>query len=187
MSSIDVLMINVEPTDGRELIKIVEDGSGYFPTETWDDIECIANLHLNHDITIMTGSESFGAFLFERLTKRIRGIKRSNRPRNLLLGITPDPVVAVHHHFDGGRFKRTLHIVHDYVDEKTGVVSLFKISEHSSSKVVAHGLGHNRGLRHHQEPIDLMYFGLLRAPVLQVEGFCRVCLRMLKEEKHDTG
>lgn len=187
MGSIDVLMINVEPANGRGLIKIVEDGSGYFPTETRDDIECIAELHLDHDVTIMTGGESFGAFLFERLTKRIRSIKHSNRLRNLLLGITPDPIVAIQHHLDGRRFRRTLHIVHDYVDEKTGVVSLFQISDHSSSKVVAHGLGHNRGLRHHQEPIGLMYSGLLRAPVLQVEGFCRICLRKLKEDKTDTG
>jgi hypothetical protein len=79
-----------------------------------------------------------------------------------------------------------LHLVHDYVDERIGVVSLFRINKGSSSKVVAHGLGHNRGLRHHQEPIDLMYSGLLRTPTLRVEGFCKVCLRKLTDNQADT-
>jgi hypothetical protein len=186
MRSIDVLLINGEPANGRDVIKIVEDASCYFPTETWDDVEYLAKLILEHDVTIVTGGESFGAFLFEKLTKRIGKIKRSNKLMNLLLGITPDPIVAVYYYLDGRRFKRTLHLVHDYVDDRIGVVSLFRVNEGSSSKVVAHGLGHNRGLRHHQEPIDLMYSELLRTPTLQVEGFCKVCLRKLTEDKTAT-
>lgn len=187
MRSIDVLLINVEPENRRDAIKIVEDASSYFPTETWDDVECLAKLILEHDVTIATGGESLGAFLFEKLTKRIKKIRSSNRLMNLLLGITPDPIVAVYYFFDGRQFKRTIHLVHDYVDERIGVVSLFQVNKGSSSKVVAHGLGHNRGLRHHREPIDLMYSELLRTHTLQVEGFCRVCLRKLKENQTDTA
>ncbi|MFQ5759060.1 MAG: hypothetical protein ACE5IF_05230 [Candidatus Bathyarchaeia archaeon] len=168
-------------------MKIVEDASGYFPTETWDDVEYLAKLNLEHDVTIVAGGESFGAFLFERLTKRIGRIKHSNRLMNLLLGITPDPIVAIYYYLDGRRFKRTLHLVHDFMDERIGVVSLFRVNEGCSSKVVAHGLGHNRGLRHHKEPIDLMYSGLLGTPALQVEGFCKVCLRKLTEDKTNTA
>ncbi len=180
MRSIDVLLINGEPENRRDIIKIVEDASSYFPTETWDDVKYLAKLILEHDVTIATGGESFGAFLFEKLTKRIGRIKHSNRLVNLLLGITSDPIIAVYYFFDGRRFKRTLHLVHDYFDERIGVVSLFQVNEGSSSKVVAHGLGHNRGLRHHLKPIDLMYSELLTAK-LKVEGFCEVCLRKLTE------
>lgn len=186
MRSIDVLLINSEPENERDVVSIVEDASSYFPTETWDGVKCLAKLILEHDVTIATGGESFGAFLFEKLTKRIQRIKHSNGLMNLLLGITPDPIVVIYYFLDGRRYKKTLHLVHDYVDERIGVVSLFRVNERSSSKVVAHGLGHNRGLRHHLEPIDFMYTELLRTSTLQVEGFCKVCMQKLTENRKDT-
>ncbi len=186
MGSIDILLINGELEERRDVIKLVEDASGYFPKETWDEVEYFAKLVLEHDVTIATGGESSGAFLFEKLTKRIRRIKDSSGLKNLLLGITPYPIVGGYHYFDGRRFKKTHYLVHDYVDEKIGVVSLFQVNDDFASKVVAHGLGHNRGLRHHVEPIDLMYSKLLRTHVVKVEGFCRVCLRKL-DDQTDTA
>lgn len=186
MWSINVLTINEEPQDERDLVKIAENARRYFPTETWDDIKYLGKLSLKHDIKIATNEESFGAFLFDKLTKKIRKIKDSHRLINLLLGITPDPIIAMYYFFDGKHFKRTLYLVHDYVAETVGVVSLFRVNEESSSKVVAHGLGHSRGLRHHLEPIDLMYSELLRTPILQVEGFCKVCLDKLTKNQTDT-
>jgi len=179
MHSINVLTINGKPENERDLVKIVEDARSYFPMETWDDIIYLGKLSLEHDVKIAKSGESFGAFLFEGLIKRIKRIKDSDRLMSLLLGITPDPIVAMHYFFDGKNFKRALYLVHDYVAERVGVVSLFRLNEETSSKVMAHGLGHNRGLRHHVEPIDLMYSELLRFPILQVEGFCQVCLHML--------
>lgn len=186
MRSINVLTINGEPENERDLVKIVEDAESYFPTETWGDIRYLGKLSLEHDIKIATSGEPFGAFLFEKLIERIEKIKGSDRLINLLLGITPDPIVAVYYFFDGKNFKRALYFVHDYVAEKVGVVSLFRINEESSSKVVAHGLGHNRGLRHHVEPIDLMYSELLRSSALRVDGFCKVCLRKLTKDQSDA-
>jgi predicted Zn-dependent protease len=182
MRSIDVLMINGEAENDRDLVKIAEDARRYFPSETWDEVRYLGKLSLEHDIKIVTGGESFGAFLYEKLTKRIRRIQDSNRLMSVLLGITPDPVVALYYFLDEKHFKRTLFLVNDYVSKMVGVVSLFRINEESASKVVAHGLGHSRGLRHHQEPIDLMYSGLLRTRTLQVEGFCKVCIRKLTKE-----
>jgi len=186
MQSISILTINREPKNERDLVKIVEKARNYFPTETWDDIMYLGKLRLEHDLNIATSGESFGALLLERLIKKIEKIKDSDRLMNLLLGITPDPVVAVYHFFDGENFKRTLYLVHDYVTNKVGVVSFFQLNEETSRRVVAHGLGHNRGLRHHVKPIDLMYSELLRSRVLQVEGFCRVCLRTLTKAQTDT-
>lgn len=181
MRPIDLLMINREPENRQDVVRIVEDAVRYFPKETWDDVECLAKLVLKYDVMITTEGESRGGFLFEKLTKEIRRIKRSNGLINLLLGITPDPIVAVYYFLDGRRLKRTLHLVHDYVDAKIGVVSLFRIDQESSSKVIAHGLGHSRGLHHHCEPVDLMYSKLLATPTLKVEGFCKVCLRKLTD------
>jgi predicted Zn-dependent protease len=184
--SISVLTINEEVENERDLVKIIEDARSYFPSETWDDIRYLGKLSLEHDIKIATGGKPLGAFLFERLVERIKKLKDSDKLMSLLLGITPDPIVAVYYFFDGTHFKRALYLVHDYVAEKIGVVSLFQVNEEYFSKVVAHGLGHNRGLRHHPEPVDLMYSELLRSPALQVEGFCRICLRKLKEDQAET-
>jgi len=186
MQSISVLTINREPENEQELVKIVEKARNYFPIKTWDDILYLGKLNLEHDLNIATNGKSLGALLLERLIKRIERIKDSDRLMSLLLGITPDPVVAAYHFFDGKNFRRTLYLVHDYVTNKVGVVSFFQLNEETSRRVVAHGLGHNRGLRHHVEPIDLMYSELLRSHMLQVEGFCRVCLRTLTKAQTDT-
>jgi len=186
MQSINVLTINREPESERDLLKIVEKTRRYFPTEAWDDVMYLGKLSLEHDFEIATSGESVGALLLERLIEKIEKIRDSDRRMNLLLGITLDPVVAVYCFFDGKNFKKTLYLVHDYVTEKVGVVSFFRLNEEYSRKVVAHGLGHNRGLRHHMEPIDIMYSELLRIPILQVEGFCRVCLRTLIKVHTDT-
>ena len=186
MGSITVLTISGKTEDKEDVVEIVEDASGYFPTDTWDDIIYIGKISLEHDFKVATGRESYGAFLFQKLIKRIRKVRDSNRLISLLLGITSDPIVAVHHFFDRTNFKRAFYLVHDYVDEKAGVVSLFQVEEETSSKLVAHGLGHNRGLRHHVEPIDLMYSELLKSPILQVDGFCEVCLRKLAKDRTDA-
>jgi len=185
MCPINVLTINGAPENGRDLVKIVEEARRYFPSETWDDVRYLGKLSLKHDIKIATSGESLGAFLFEKLIERVERAKDSSEMLSLLLGITPDPIIAVYYFFDGKNFKKTVYLVHDYVAEKVGVVSLFHVVKESSKKVVAHGLGHNRGLRHHVEPIDLMYPGLLQFPRLQVEGFCKVCLRKLTEDPVD--
>ena len=186
MGSITVLTISGKTEDKEDVVEIVEDASGYFPTDTWDDIIYIGKISLEHDFKVATGRESYGAFLFQKLIRRIRKVRDSNRLISLLLGITADPIVAVHHFFDRTNFKRALYLVHDYVDEKAGVVSLFQVEEETSSKLVAHGLGHNRGLSHHIEPIDLMYSELLKSPILQVDGFCEVCLRKLAKDRTDA-
>lgn len=179
MRSINVLTVNGKPENRPVLVKFAEGARSYFPTETWDEIKYLGKLSLEHDVKIATSGKSFGAFLFEKLKKRIRRIRDSYRLINLLLGITTDPVVATYYFFDGTHFRRTLYLVHDYVNEATGIISLFAVNDRYSSKVVAHGLGHSKGLSHHLEPVDLMYSELLKTSTLQVEGFCKVCLRKL--------
>lgn len=183
MQPICVLTINGEQKN-EEMVRVVEDASGYFPTYIWEDIEYIGKLSLQHDFKVAASGESYGAFLFQKLINKVRRVRDPNR-MSLLLGITANPVVAVYHFFDRTRFRKAVYLVHDYVDEKVGVVSLFQVDEESSSRLVAHGLGHNRGLRHHVEPIDLMYSALLSSSTLQVDGFCKDCLRKLTKDKTD--
>lgn len=185
MQSISVLTISGEQENDKDIVKIVEVARGYFPTQTWEDIGYIGKLSFEHDFKVVTSRESCGAFLFQKLISKIRRVRDSKKLTSLLLGITADPMVAMYHFFDRTNFKRALYLVHDYVDEKVGVVSLFQVNEGSSSRLVAHGLGHNRGLRHHVEPIDLMYSELLSSSTLQVDGFCEVCLRKLAKDKTD--
>jgi len=185
MGSIDVLTINVEPEDRQDIVKIAEDAKNYFPRETWNDIRYLGKLSLNYDIKIIANGESFEAFLFEKLTKRIKMVRDAHRPLNLLLAITVDPVVALYYLFDGKHFRRVQYLIHDYVAETFGIISFFQTNRESSSKVMAHGLGHSRGLRHHLEPIDLMHPQLLRTHSLQVEGFCKTCLSKLAKDSTD--
>lgn len=183
---IHILTINTDPGNGRDLVKTAEEALSYFPAETWDDIEYLGKLSRKHDAKIAIGEDSCGAFLFERLTKMFGRIQESYRSIDLLLGVTLDPIVAVYQYFDGKGFKQALYLVHDYVTETIGVISFFRVEETASSKVVAHGLGHSKGLRHHLEPVDLMHPELLRTSTLQVEGFCEACLSMLTKEHRDT-
>jgi hypothetical protein len=183
---IDVLMIN-EGIDGEEdLIRVIDDAKKYFPQESWGAVNYLGELRLDHDIKIGTDEQSFGAFLFEKLIRRIKRAAGRDSLVGLLLGITLDPVLVVNYSFDGRNFRRTGYFVHDFVAEKIGVVSFFRIHKPSCAKVVAHGLGHNKGLNHHVHPIDLMYVELLKEPMLQVEGFCNICLRKLKNDRLDS-
>lgn len=186
MQSISVLTISGEQENDKDMVKIVEVASGYFPTQTWEDIGYVGKLSFEHDFKVVTSRESCGAFHFQKLISKIRKVRDSKKLTSLLLGITADPMVAMYDFFDRTNFKRALYLVHDYVDEKVGVVSLFQVNEVSSSRLVAHGLGHNRGLCHHAEPIDLMYSKLLSSSILQVDGFCEVCLRKLTKDKTDA-
>ena len=180
MQSIDVLTVNAELENAADFVKVVEDAKEYFPKENWQEVRYFGKVSLGYDFRISSGDQTFGALLFEKLVREFEKIKDSEGLMSLLLGITPDPVVASHYFFDGKSFRRAAYIVHDFVGERVGVVSFFKVTEESASKVVAHGLGHNRGLRHHVKPIDIMYSGLLRIPALQVDGFCRACMYKLK-------
>lgn len=186
MQSISVLTISGEQENDKDMVKIVEFARGYFPTQTWEDIGYAGKLSFEHDFKVVTSRESYGAFHFQKIIGKIRRVRDSKKLESLLLGITADPMVAMYHFFDRTNFKRALYLVHDYVDEKVGVVSLFQVNAGSSSRLVAHGLGHNRGLFHHVEPIDLMYSELLSSSILQVDGFCEVCLRKLTKDKTDA-
>jgi len=179
MWSIDVLTINAELENRQDVVKIAEEAKSYFPTETWDDVRYLGKLSLKYDIKIVANGKHFEAFLFEKLTEKVRRVKDSYKTLNLLLAITPDPIVALYYLFDGKRFRRMPYLIHDYVAETFGVISFFQVDRESSSRVVAHGLGHSRGLRHHLEPIDIMHPELLRTSALQIEGFCKACLHKL--------
>jgi predicted Zn-dependent protease len=179
MQPLNLLTVAREAGDETDLVQIVDDAKTFFPTEAWYEIRYLGELSLKHDLEIMDGGKACEAFLFKRLLQRFRKVKDSNGLAGLLLGITPKPVVDLYYSFDGGSLRKTVFFVRDYVSKKIGVVSLFKLAEESTSKVVAHGLGHNQGLRHHLEPTDLMHSELLRLAHLEVDGFCSACLQSL--------
>ncbi|MCW4052169.1 MAG: hypothetical protein NWE78_03030 [Candidatus Bathyarchaeota archaeon] len=179
MQPLNILTVSQEPANEKDLANIVDDAKTFFPTEAWYDVRYVGELSLEHDLKIMVGDETCGAFLFKKLLKRFQKLKDSRGLVGVLLGITSKPVVDMYYSFGGGNLRKTVFFVHDYVSKKIGVVSVFRLTEESSSKVVAHGLGHNQGLRHHLEPTDLMHSELLRISHLEVDGFCKVCLRSL--------
>ncbi|MEM3010629.1 MAG: hypothetical protein QXE76_02340 [Candidatus Bathyarchaeia archaeon] len=177
---IDLLTINETLENEKELIEIVEQATKYFPKGTWETIEYLGNLSLKHDVKIASKGRIYGAFLFERLIQKIKKLKVAFKRFELLLGVTSDPVVTIYYRFEGGAYERIVNVVHDYVSEDVGIVSFFRAKGELAKKLVAHGLGHNRGLRHHMTPVDVMYVDLLNYPMLDKKVFCRECIDKLR-------
>ena len=96
----------------------------------------------------------------------MRALKKLLKSRGILIGLTLDPIIVSYVQFDADRFRRVINLVRDYVTSDVGFISLFDTYEETAIRISAHGLGHNQGLTHHQELVDLMYVWLLdaRAP-----------------------
>lgn len=180
MQTIDLIAINAELKSDLDLMGIVEKAKDYFPKENWGEVRCLGQLTLEHDVKVAAGRQTLGALLFDKLIVKIGKIMNEFRLTSLFLGLTPDPIVGTSYFLQEGTYRKLAYLVHDYVNQRLGVVSLFSIDEEASSKVLAHGLGHSKGLRHHEKPADLMHPELLRLPNLQINGFCRACLLDLK-------
>jgi hypothetical protein len=178
---IDVLTINEDSKNAEELIEIVWRACEYFPRGTWESIKYRGNFNMEHDIKIASNKRIYGAFIFEKLVSKIRKLRNMLRIFEPLLGITSDPVVSVYYKFEDGAYNKTVNLIHDYVSEDVGVVSLFRVTGESASRLIAHGLGHNKGLRHHIDPVDFMYIGLLNYPMFNKEAFCRECIIKLRK------
>jgi hypothetical protein len=151
----------------------------HFPEGLWEEVTFLGNVNMEHDVEISSKEGIYGAFILEKLMKRLKETKNALQVDTLLLALTLDPVVLVYHRLVVDGFKRIINLVKDFVSEKVGMVSLFEINEETGIKVAAHGLGHNLGLSHHLEPVDLMYIGLLNGSKLEKDGFCSSCNKKL--------
>lgn len=183
MQTLDMLTINEEPENKENLLEIVWNAFDYFPEDIWEGVKYLGNISVKHDLKIKSKERFYGAFIFDNLIDRIREMKNVLKTRGLLLAVTHDPVIAIYHRFELERFKRIINLIRDYVSKDLGMVSLFEMGEETATKIAAHGLGHNQGLRHHAEPIDLMYARLLNGHPIKKNGFCSQCQRKLKNRK----
>lgn len=182
----DTLTINEDLKNKEDLVEIVWRAMKYFPQGIWEGegIEYLGNVILKHDLKIELNKKTYGGFLLKDLIKKLREMKKRFKSEKLLLALTHDPVILIYYQFDERyRIVRKGGPVHDFVLEEMGIVSFFEIEEESGIKVTAHGLGHNQGLVHHAEPIDLMYGSLLNEiKSIKKDGFCKTCQEKLKEK-----
>lgn len=185
MPSIDAFTINEAQKNVEEVLEIIWRAIEYFPKGLWKEVKYIGNIDIKYDLKVKIKEKVYNAFIFNSLLERIRKIRRIMEIDYLLLAITRDPIVAVYHRFEAKSLSRVISIVHDYVSCDIGIVSLFNVDEDMSVKITAHGLGHNRGLRHHCRPIDMMYEGLLKSRELGREGFCDDCVNKMLGVKSD--
>lgn len=180
MQSLDMLTINGEPKNKEDLVELIWKAFNYFPEGIWKDITYVGDMKVRHDLKIKSKERTYGAFILLHLMGKIRGIKNTLKIEDLLFAVTHDPVIVTYHRFELDRFKRIVGLVHDYVSDDVGILSLFETSEEVGTKIAAHGLGHNRGLMHHVEPVDLMYARLLDVDQIEIDGFCSECKGKLK-------
>lgn len=190
MQSLDLLTINDQPSNKEDLVEIMWRAFRYFPEDLWTGVNYVGNVNVKHDLEIKSNEETHGAFIFSQLVRKVRKMKNGLRIEDLLLAVTHDPVIIMYHRFELKKFKRIVDLVHDYVSDDVGILSLFKTGEEEATKIAAHGLGHNQGLTHHAEPIDLMYVRLLKGDPIRIDGFCIKCQQKLKkkhEKREDMG
>jgi hypothetical protein len=182
VQSLDVFTINEESNCGENSLEFIWKAFSYFPNGLWHGINYLGNMNLKHDLGIKSEGKIYEAFIFSSLMIRIRREKDKLKNQGLLLAVTCDPVIAVYRRLESGMFEEVINLIRDYVSNEVGVISLFKIEERTAPKIAAHGLGHNKGLSHHAEPVDLMYARLLDGHPIQKDGFCNKCRRKLKRE-----
>lgn len=186
MPIINTLTINEEHKKNEEILEIIWSALKYFPKGLWKEVNYLGNINVMYDVKIRVESENatYKAFIFNRLVNKINRIRELLQIKDLLLAITCDPVIALYYVLNFEKITQIANLVHDYFSRDIGIVSLFRIgSDENASKVVAHGLGHNRGLRHHIKPIDLMYEGLLEHNnVVENDGFCHECLKRMRQD-----
>jgi len=153
----------------------------YFPEDTWEGINYLGNLDLEYHVRIKANQEPRGAFIVNTLVERLRSLKKLLKSRGVLIGLTLDPIIVSYFQFDVSIFRRITNLVRDYVTSDVGFISLFDTDEETAIRISAHGLGHNQGLSHHHEPVDLMYVGLLDGKPIRNDGFCEDCQTKLEK------
>ena len=116
MEPIGLLAINPETNEQpHDFTKTIQIATGYFPSETWGNIEYLGEITAKSDVRILAGKTVCEAFLFRRLVERVSKFRKTSKWFNLLLGITADPIIATYWSFDGKRFKRVSYMIADYV------------------------------------------------------------------------
>ncbi|MEM1674895.1 MAG: hypothetical protein QXN24_03920 [Candidatus Bathyarchaeia archaeon] len=179
MPSLEVLTVNEASRSIEEILEIIWRALEYFPRGLWDEVMYIGNADIKYDIKVEIKGESYRAFIFNNLLGKIKRIREAMKIKDLLLAVTANPVIAIYSKLGSKGISRVASLVHDYLSSDIGIVSLFAMKDDATTMVTAHGLGHSRGLRHHAEPIDLMYEGLLKSKSLSRDGFCESCLRRI--------
>jgi hypothetical protein len=154
-----------------------------FLVEYGGDVRYVGEIKIPKTCQFSQGERLYKAFDFQELLKEMRGRRNHLKSGGSLLGITVDPVITVFYRFETGKLLKYAYCVYDCAVGDVGIVSLFRLDEKYSKKVIAHNLGHGRNLIDHVAPIDLMYEGLIREKrTLPDEPFCNRCERKLKEE-----
>ncbi|UCH57490.1 MAG: hypothetical protein JSV18_00800 [Candidatus Bathyarchaeota archaeon] len=180
MQLLDVLTLNQEPQTRGELTETIKEALAYFPEQMWEGVNYLGNINIDHHLRIKSREELHGAFIVNGLVEKLRELKRLLDIRELLLALTQDPVIITYYHYELNRFRRIINLVRDYVAKDVGMISLFETEDETAVRIAAHGLGHNQGLSHHQEPVGLMYVGLLDGSPIIKNGFCDDCKTKLE-------
>jgi predicted Zn-dependent protease len=166
---LDTVTINSR-NPSNDVLEFLEKAVKLFP-HTWDVINYKGEVKFPCDNKLFVEGKSCPAFDYRKLYARLKKIKE----KNPLLGITPNLVYSEVCYIQDGKIMRFYNAVYEQMGkgQAVGFVSLFQ-SKIDPKKTVAHALGHNRYLDHHEYPIDLMYPEFMHENDLPL-NFCPKC------------
>jgi hypothetical protein len=199
----DLYLLTINSKDQiDENIGIAEKAVDILPKEVRGEVESKGNVTWPDDGKILFKGETYSIFLFKNMIRRLRGYKSKNRLKNPILGLTPTMVIRAYSFLDTkeGKIKQSFFTVNDYMFNDIGFVSLSysEKEENILSISIAHGIGHNNGLGHHEEPKGIMYWreaknfiprDLLYEHLREIYQriplrFCQECQNIMKENQN---
>jgi predicted Zn-dependent protease len=179
---LDLLTINYQPSSKEEIVELVYKALDYFPSELWNFVIYKGVVKIPYDIKVSIDDNEYEAFVYNKLLRKLREIKKEFSSKNRLLAITLSPILMIRYYIDEGKIKQSILLVHDWIVNDIGFASLFEVKENVSKKLIAHSLGHFYDLLHHFQPIDLMTPELKE--IEKANSFCKNCKEKLVEHEN---
>jgi len=174
---LDVVTVNSKDPY-QDLVQFVEEGTNLFPLKIVDSINYAGEVEYPYDKKLFMNEEPIPSFDFRKLILRLNRIKG----KNPLMAIITNHLVYLESIFQqNGKYKISYMPIRDYMEE-VGFVCLLRLADQHMSKVIAHTIGHSRGLGHHKRPIDLMY-AFLEPETHYPEPFCENCIYTLERSE----
>jgi predicted Zn-dependent protease len=188
MPTLEMVVINRDTVYAEEMADVFEMVQDRFPSKHLYGIEVLGKVEVKHDTKVLIRGKEYKAHEYANLMRKMKKFKEFLGVKGPFLGLAYDPMVRIYTEITARGVETGIEVLRDYVHENTVVYSCFGVPVNKNFDSALHTLGHVAGLRHHVEPIDIMYYNLLqeqtKLKTLDSSGkyFCEVCEENLKRQ-----